>query len=68
MQEYETKMSRTQLCEEQDVSRTDTLLAELTSGRLAERIAEAARLAWSRHLVESARLFQSEAEAESSGH
>ena len=50
-----------------EAARSDAMLAELTSGHLAQRIAEAARLAWSRHLVCSAHSYRSVSEAETSG-
>ena len=63
----QASQSQTREISAPEAVRSDAMLAELTSGRLAERIAEAARLAWSRHLSCSAESYRSVSEAETSG-
>ncbi len=45
-------------------SRLDSMLNELSSGRLSQRIAEAAHLAAARHMYQAAQDMQSNVEAE----
>ena len=49
-----------------DTTRPDAWLAELADGRLAQRIAEAARMAMVSHMYQTAQAMQSSAEAEHS--
>ncbi len=49
-----------------DATRPDAWLAELADGRLAQRIADAARMAMIRHMHQTAEAMQTSVEAEHS--
>jgi len=61
------KMADTQAKLDMDVEKSlDRVWASLMTGRLSERIADAARLAVARHMVAAAQTRQSDVEAEDS--